>query len=102
MLLQLRRSQIFQYHLAHAVPSVMPEYIQWNQIIFRFFACLFDLRLSLEAILCKEIEIVHRLSLVRISYCVGQCRVKQKRKQTKVFTNHVGGFVDTYSGSCNK
>ena len=50
----------------------------------------------------KEIEIVHRLSLVRISYCVGTCRVKQKRKQTKVFTNHVGGFVDSYSGSCSK
>ena len=32
----------------------------------------------------KEIEIVHRLSLVRTSYCVGTCRVKQKQKQTKV------------------
>ena len=51
---------------------------------------------------CKEIEIVHWLSLVRISYCMGTCRVKQKRKQTKVFTNHVGGFVDSYSGSCSK
>ena len=50
----------------------------------------------------KEIEIVHRLSLVRISYCAVTCRVKQKRKQTKVFTNHVGGFVDSCSGSCSK
>ena len=49
-----------------------------------------------------EIEIVHRLSLVRISYCVGTFRVKQKRKQTKVFTNHVGGLVDSYSGSYSK
>ena len=49
-----------------------------------------------------EIEIVHRFSLVRISYCMGTSRVKQKRKQTKVFTNHVGGFVDSYSGSCSK
>ena len=45
----------------------------------------------------KEVEIVHRLSLVRISYCV-----KQKHKQTKVFINHMGGFVDSYSGSCSK
>ena len=52
--------------------------------------------------LSKEIEIVHRLSLVRIAYCVGTCRVKQKRKQTKVFTNHVGGFVESYSSSCSR
>ena len=45
----------------------------------------------------KEIEIVHRLCLVRISYCVGTRRVKQKQKQTKVFTNLLRGFVDFYS-----
>ena len=50
----------------------------------------------------KEIVMVHRFSLVRISYCVGTCRVTQKQKQTKVFTNHVRGFVDSYSGSCSK
>ena len=48
----------------------------------------------------KEIRIVHRLFLVRISYCVRTCRVKQKQKQTKVFTNLLRGFVDSSSGSC--
>ena len=57
---------------------------------------------NIQLVLDKEIEIVHRLSLVLISYCVGTCRVKQKQKQTKVFTNHVGGFVDAHSGSCSK
>ena len=61
----------------------------------------FKASVEISNFLTKEIEIVHRLSLVRISYCVGTCRVKQKRKQTKVFTNHVGGFVDSYSGSCS-
>ena len=63
---------------------------------------LLTAEISGRVVCVKEIEIVHRLSLVRISYCVGTCRVKQKRKRTKVFTNHVGGFVDSYSGSCSK
>ena len=50
----------------------------------------------------KEIRIVHRLFLVRISYCVGTCRLKQKQKQTKVFTNLLWGFVDSYNGSYSK
>jgi len=48
-------------------------------------------------VIAKEIVIVHRFSLVKISYCVGTCRVKQKQKKT-----HVGGFVDFYSNSCSK
>ena len=31
----------------------------------------------------KEIEIVHRLSLVRFSYCVGICRVKLSKNRQK-------------------
>ena len=47
----------------------------------------------------KEIEIVHRLFLVKISYCVRTRRVKQKQKLTKVFTNLLRGFVDSYRAS---
>jgi len=50
----------------------------------------------------KEIETIHRLFLVRISYCVGICRVKQKQNYAKVFTNLLRGFVDSCSGSCSK
>ena len=50
----------------------------------------------------KEIRMVHRFFLVSISYCMGTCRLKQKQKQTKVFTNLLRGFVDSYSGSCSK
>ena len=50
----------------------------------------------------KEIEIVHRLFLVRVSYCMGTCRLKQKQKQTKVFINLLRGFVDSCSGSYSK
>ena len=56
----------------------------------------------IRAVSMNEIKIAHRLFLARISNYVGTCRVKQKQKQTKVFTNHVGGFVDSYSGSCSK
>ena len=45
----------------------------------------------------KEIEIVHRLLLVRISYCMGPLTVKKMQKQTKVSTHLLRGFVDLYS-----
>ena len=57
---------------------------------------------KLQIVFSKEIKIVHRLFLIRVPYCMGTCRMKQKQKQTKVFTNLLRGFVDSYGGSCNK
>ena len=58
-LLQLRRSQIFQYHLAHAVPSVMPSHTQCSQ-------CLFEV--DLNTTIFKKIQLIHIIT--NSEFCV--------------------------------
>ena len=58
-LLQLRRSQIFQYHLAHAVPSVMPSHTQCCQCLFEVTFKYYDL---------KKIQLIHIIT--NSEFCV--------------------------------